>query len=58
MSPKLRICGRLKITGKQLEDLQAFIKKGPPTVLDDISDPFDEEDEDGITFEEAAKEML
>jgi len=52
------ICGRLKITGKQLDDLQAFIKKGPPTVLDDISDPFDEEDEDGISFEEAAKEML
>ena len=53
------ICGRLKITGKQLDDLQAFIKKGPPTELDDISDPFDEEEDDGsISFDEAAKEML
>lgn len=53
------ITGRLKITGKSLEDLLAFIKKGPPSDLEDISDPFDEEEDDGsISFEEAAKEML
>lgn len=52
------ITGRLKITGKPLEDLLAFIKKGPPSDSEDISDPFDEEEDDGISFEEAAKEML
>ncbi len=56
------ICGRLKISGKQLEDLLAFIKKGPPSELDNITDPFDgeedDEDDGSISFEDAAKEML
>ena len=58
------ICGRLKLSGKHLEDLQAFIKKGPPSELDEITDPFDYDDDDeevddgSISFDEAAKEML
>jgi hypothetical protein len=51
------ICGRLKLSGKPLEDLLAFIKKGPS--LENNEDVLDEEDEeDGISFEDAAKEML
>ncbi len=52
------ICGRLKVIGKPLQDLIDFVKKGPPTGLDDITDPFDGEEDDGISFEEATKLML
>lgn len=55
------ICGRLKISGKQLDDLVTFINKGPQTDLDDIEDPFGPEDDDddgGISFDDAAKIML
>ena len=56
------ICGRLKLSGKPLEDLVSFIKKGPQDSLDDIQDPFGPEDDDdddgGIPIEEAAKIML
>ena len=47
------ICGRLKVAGKPLNDLLEAIQKGP------ASEEIDEEDDDdGISFEEAAKEML
>ena len=47
------ICGRLKVIGKPLNDLLEAIKKGP------VSDDSDEDDDDvGISFEDAAKEML
>ena len=46
------ICGRLKVIGKPLEDLLEAIKKGPP------STESDEDDDGGISFDEAAKEML
>jgi hypothetical protein len=52
------ICGRLKVLGKPLDDLLAAVKKGPPSELENITDPFDEEDDDGISFDDAAKEML
>ena len=52
------ICGRLKVIGKPLQDLIDFVKKGPPSGLDDITDPFDGEEDDGISFEEATKLML
>ena len=48
------ICGRLKVIGKPLLDLQEAIQKGPD--LEDSDD--DLEDDDGIPFEEAAKQML
>jgi protein RecA len=46
------ICGRLKVTGKPLTDLLEAIQKGP------ASDELDEDDDEGISFEDAAKEML
>ena len=46
------ICGRLKITNKPLSDLLEAINKGP------VGDDSDEDDDDGISFEDAAKEML
>lgn len=55
------ICGRLKVTGKQYNDLLEFIQRGPQVEevnnddLDDIEDPFST---DEISFEDAAKEML
>lgn len=54
------ICGRLKITGKFYNDLVEFIEKGPQVDeeddgLDDIENPFDENE---ISFEDAAKQML
>lgn len=52
------ICGRLKVMGKPLDDLLAAVKKGPPSELENITDPFDDEDDDGISFDDAAKEML
>lgn len=48
------ICGRLKVIGKPLEDLLEAIKKGPPSTESDE----DEDDDGGISFDEAAKEML
>ena len=47
------ICGRLKVVGKPLNDLIEAISKGP--VSDELED---EDDDDGISFEDAAKEML
>lgn len=50
------ICGRLKYTGKSLEDLLEFINKGPQNedMLND--DDLDElEDDEGIGFDEAMK---
>jgi RecA/RadA recombinase len=48
------ICGRLKVIGKPLNDLLEAINKGPATEgLDDEDD-----DDGGISFEEAAKIML
>jgi hypothetical protein len=47
------ICGRLKVVGKPLTDLIEAIKKGPES--DEIDDL---EDDDGISFDEAAKAML
>jgi protein RecA len=47
------ICGRLKVIGKPLEDLLEAIKKGPPSTESD-----EEDEDDGISFDEAAKEML
>jgi hypothetical protein len=46
------ICGRLKIVGKPLNDLIEAIKKGPLETLDD------NEEDGGISFDLAAKEML
>ena len=46
------ICGRLKIVGKPLSDLIDAIKKGPLEALDD------NEEDGGISFDLAAKEML
>ena len=46
------ICGRLKVIGKPLTDLLEAIQKGP------VSDDLDEDDDEGISFEDAAKEML
>jgi protein RecA len=46
------ICGRLKIVGKPLNDLIEAIKKGPLEALDD------NEEDGGISFDLAAKEML
>ncbi len=47
------ICGRLKVNGKPLADLTEAISKGPS------SDDIDEDDDDGgIDFEVAAKQML
>lgn len=54
------ICGRLKYSGKPLQDLIEAIKKGPKidsNVLVDDSDD-DEPDDDGISFSDAAKAML
>lgn len=52
------ICGRLKISGKHLNDLVEFISKGPE--LENLD--FDEDDEifegNSISFEDAAKKML
>ena len=48
------ICGRLKVIGKPLEDLLEAIKKGPPLTESDE----DEDEDGGISFDEAAKEML
>jgi protein RecA len=48
------ICGRLKVIGKPLEDLLEAIKKGPPSTESDE----DEDEDGGISFDEAAKEML
>ena len=55
------ICGRLKVSGKQLEDLLEFIKKGPVVENnieneDDINEEYS--DENSISFEDAAKQML
>ena len=47
------ICGRLKVLGKPLADLTEAISKGP--LSDDIDD---DEDDGGIAFDVAAKEML
>jgi hypothetical protein len=47
------VCGRLKVVGKPLTDLIEAIKKGPES--DEIDDL---EDDDGISFDEAAKAML
>lgn len=46
------ICGRLKITGKPLSDLTEAINKGAS------DDDLDDEDDGGISFEDAAKIML
>jgi len=46
------ICGRMKIVGKPLTDLLEAIQKGPS------SDDSDEDDDVGISFDDAAKEML
>jgi RecA/RadA recombinase len=47
------ICGRLKVIGKPLADLTEAISKGPST------EDLDEDDDDGgIDFEAAAKQML
>jgi protein RecA len=48
------ICGRLKVIGKPLNDLLEAISKGP------VTDSLDEDDDEdgGISFEEAAKIML
>jgi protein RecA len=46
------ICGRLKVLGKPLNDLLEAIQKGP------ASEEEDEDDDEGISFEDAAKEML
>ena len=47
------ICGRLKVIGKPLADLTEAISKGPSS--DDIDI---DEDDGGIAFDIAAKEML
>jgi protein RecA len=53
------ICGRIKVTGKPLEDLKTAIIKGP--VNDDLTpETFDDEDDDdfddgGLSLEEVAK---
>jgi hypothetical protein len=44
------------VLGKPLDDLLAAVKKGPPSELENITDPFDDEDDDGISFDDAAKE--
>jgi hypothetical protein len=49
------ICGRLKVVGKPLADLIEAISKGPSS--DDI-DIEDDDDDGGISFDIAAKEML
>jgi hypothetical protein len=49
------ICGRLKVIGKPLADLVEAISKGPSS--DDI-DEYDDDDDGGIAFDIAAKEML
>lgn len=46
------ICGRLKVSGKQLDDLLEFIKKGPSEESDD-SDEYEEDDE--LSLEDVAK---
>lgn len=53
------ICNRIKVSGKQLSDLLEFIKKGEPEAEIDDED-FDDVDleDDGISYEEAAKQML
>ena len=47
------LCGRLKVVGKPLNDLNEAIKNGPAS-SDDI-DLDDDDDDGGISFEEAAK---
>ena len=47
------LCGRLKVVGKPLSDLNEAIKNGPAS-SDDI-DLDDDDDDGGISFEEAAK---
>ena len=47
------ICGRLKVMGKPLTDLVEAIQKGPS--VDNIDE---DDDDDGISFDEAAKAML
>jgi len=50
------ICGRLKISGKHLNDLVEFINKGPE--IDDLDIDDDETYEgNSISFEDAAKMM-
>lgn len=51
------ICGRLKVIGKPLSDLQEAIYKGPAAQDVDDADDLDDAD-DGISFDEAAKAML
>ena len=46
------ICGRLKVSGKQLDDLLEFIKNGPSEESDD-SDEYEEDDE--LSLEDVAK---
>ncbi len=46
------ICGRLKISGKPLADLLEAIHKGSS------EEDLDEDEDDGISFEDAAKAML
>jgi hypothetical protein len=46
------ICGRLKVVGKPLADLIEAISKGPS------ADELDEDDDGGIDFDVAAKQML
>lgn len=48
------ICGRLKVQGKQLDDLLEFIKKGPSEINTDDED-FDDEEDTGLSLEEVEK---
>ncbi len=52
------LCGRMKIQGKTLIDLSEAVAKGPTNDLDDIEDPFGDEDDGSISLEDAAKKML
>ena len=47
------LCGRLKVVGKPLNDLNEAIKNGPAS--SDEVDLDDDDDDGGISFEEAAK---
>jgi protein RecA len=52
------ICGRLKITGKPLDDLLAALDKPFVAPVANEDDEDDEDGDDGISFEDAAAAML